>query len=77
MNDTASKPRKPGFAAGLLAPPLIAAALFHPAPATANCLVGYADCVEAAAELDTFWKRSAQGLVCFVDLLDCLQRQLR
>lgn len=76
MTHTASKPRKPRLAAGLLAPALIAAALFHPAPAAANCLVSYADCVEAAAELDTVWKRSAQGLVCFVDLVGCLQRQL-
>lgn len=77
MTDNGSKSRTRGSAAGLLAPALIALALVHPAPAAANCLVGYADCVEAAAELDTFWKRSAQGVACFVDFLDCLQRQLR
>lgn len=64
----------------LLAPPLAAlvltAGLAFPAPLPANCLVGYADCVDAASELDTFWKRSAEGIVCFVDLVACLQGRL-
>lgn len=77
MRNTATEPRRRGVVAGLLAPGVLAAALANPAPATANCLVGYADCVDAASELDTFWKRSAEGLACFVDLLDCLQRSLR
>lgn len=45
-------------------------------PARADCLVDYADCVEAAAELNTFPKRSLAGLGCYVDLLSCLQRRL-
>lgn len=76
MRNTATEPRARRVAAGLLASGVLAAALAVPAPATANCLVGYADCVDAASELETFWKRSAQGLVCFVDLVACLQRSL-
>jgi hypothetical protein len=70
------EPRRRRVVAALLAPGVLAAALSDPAPATANCLVGYADCVDAASELDSFWKRSAQGLVCFVDLVACLQGSL-
>ena len=76
MRNTATKPGARRVVAGLLAPGVLAAALASPVPATANCLVGYADCVDAASELDTFWKRSAQGLVCFVDLVACLQGSL-
>ena len=76
MRNTATELRGRRVVAGLLAPGVLAAALAGPAPATANCLVGYANCVDAASELETFWKRSAQGLVCFVDLVACLQGSL-
>ena len=45
-------------------------------PLRADCLVSYADCVDAASEEDTFWRRSAAGLRCYTDFLACLQRRL-
>lgn len=52
--------------------PLLIAAL----PARADCLLDYVDCVEAAAEQETFARRSLAGLGCYADLLSCLQRRL-
>lgn len=77
MKNTGSKPRTRNLLAGSLAAIVLTTGLASPAPLRADCLVGYADCVDAASELGTFWKRSAEGIVCFVDLIDCLQRRLR
>ena len=41
-----------------------------------DCLVDYANCVDAASELDSFWRRSLGGLVCFSNLVDCLHKLL-
>jgi len=41
-----------------------------------DCLLDYANCVDAASELDTFGRRSLAGLRCYADLLHCLQRRL-
>lgn len=55
---------------------LLAIALVSPAPLRADCLVTYADCVDAASEESTFWRRSAAGLRCYTEFLSCLQRRL-
>jgi hypothetical protein len=44
--------------------------------ARGDCLLDYVDCVERAAELESFGKRSLAGLGCFVDLVSCLERRL-
>ena len=59
-----------------LAVALLAAALASPAPLRADCLVTYADCVDAASEESSFWRRSAAGLRCYTEFLSCLQRRL-
>lgn len=41
-----------------------------------DCLLDYANCVDAASELDSFGRRSLAGLRCYADLLQCIQRQL-
>ena len=69
-----SRPRKRRPAA--LAAALLAAVLFSPAPLRADCLVTYADCVNAAAEENSFWRRSAGGLRCYIEFISCLQRRL-
>jgi hypothetical protein len=55
---------------------VLASSLLHPASGRGDCLLGYANCVDAASELNSFYKRSFAGLVCYVDLLSCLQRGL-
>ena len=55
-----------------LAPFLIAS----PAARAADCLLDYANCVDAASELDSFGRRSLAGLRCYADLISCLQRLL-
>lgn len=47
-----------------------------PARASDDCLLDYANCVDAASELRSFGQRSAGGLRCYLDLLSCLQRRL-
>lgn len=77
MKNAGSQPRTRNLLAGPLAAIVFTAGLASPAPLRADCLVGYANCVDAASDLETFWKRSAEGIACFVDLVDCLQRRLR
>jgi hypothetical protein len=55
---------------------VLASSLLHPASGRGDCLLGYASCVDAASELDSFAKRSFAGLRCFVDLVSCLQSSL-
>jgi len=76
MKNAGSKPRTRNLLAGPLAAIVLTTGLASPAPVRADCLGGYADCVDAASELNTFWKRSAMGIICFVDLVGCLQRRL-
>jgi hypothetical protein len=77
VKNAGSQPRTRNLLAGPLAAIVFTAGLASPAPLRADCLVGYANCVDAASDLETFWKRSAEGIACFVDLVDCLQRRLR
>jgi hypothetical protein len=60
---------------GGLAAALVLGSLVAPAPAqAADCLLDYANCVDAASEFDTFGRRSFAGLRCYADLISCLQR---
>jgi hypothetical protein len=47
-----------------------------PARASDDCLLDYANCVDAASDLSSFGRRSLGGLACYLDLLSCLQRRL-
>ena len=47
-----------------------------PVRASDDCLLDYANCVDAASELRSFGQRSLGGLRCYLDLLSCLQRRL-
>ena len=76
MNIAGSNPRPRTLLAGPLAVAVLVTCLASPVSVRANCLVGYADCVDAASDLETFWKRSAQGIVCYLDLVDCLRQRL-
>jgi hypothetical protein len=62
--------------APLLSAVVLAPALPAPAAARADCLLDYVDCVEAASDLGTFPRRSIAGLVCYTNLINCLQRRL-
>ncbi|HZI67069.1 MAG TPA: hypothetical protein VFF17_10940 [Thermoanaerobaculia bacterium] len=55
---------------------VLTAGLVSPGTLRADCLVTYADCVDAASEGSTFWRRSAAGLRCYTEFLSCLQRRL-
>ena len=76
MKKTETLPRAPKLLAGPVAAVVLATALASPTPLRANCLVEYADCVDAASELDSFWKRSGMGIACLSDLVACVQRRL-
>jgi hypothetical protein len=70
-----SEPRPRRTPVAFLAAVVLTTAVASP-PLRADCLVSYADCVDAAAEEDTFWRRSAAGLRCYTEFLACLQRRL-
>ena len=55
--------------------PVLVAAL-PPVPASADCLLDYVGCVEAASDLGNFGRRSIAGIGCYADLLSCIQRRL-
>jgi hypothetical protein len=65
-------------------PPLVMAAVVAApllgsrpvARASDDCLLDYANCVDGASDLQGFWRRSGAGLLCYLDLLSCLQRRL-
>ncbi len=38
-----------------------------------ECFRTYYDCVNAAANLDGFWRRGAAGLDCALDLYNCIR----
>jgi hypothetical protein len=76
MKKRAWKSRPGNRLSGALAAALLAVALISPAPVRADCLVTYADCVDAASEESSFWRRSAAGLRCYTEFLSCLQRRL-
>ena len=76
MKETGSKSRHRHRLLGAVAAPLLAVGLVPASSLRADCLVSYADCVEAASEEDTFWRRSAAGLRCYAEFISCLQRRL-
>ena len=76
MKETGSKSRHRHRLLGAIATHVIAIGLAPSNSLRADCLVSYADCVEAASEEDTFWRRSAAGLRCYTEFLSCLQRRL-
>ncbi|HEY3172351.1 MAG TPA: hypothetical protein VGK86_07225 [Thermoanaerobaculia bacterium] len=57
----------PGLA---LATGLAAAAPVH----AGNCIQSYAECLVRAAELETWWQRSAAGIDCYLDGVACVRR---
>ena len=77
MTVAAERPRRklpPVLLLALLAAPLLS--LPSVASAGDDCLLDYANCVDRASDLSSFWSRSAGGLRCYLDLLSCLQRRL-
>lgn len=42
-----------------------------------TCVLTYVRCLNAAANLPTWWERSAAGLDCFVDMAICIERSRR
>ena len=64
------------FASRLLAPALAVAAGLAAAPPAqgASCIQFYAECLVRAADLQTWWQRSAAGVDCYLDTVACLRR---
>lgn len=58
-----------------LVPTLSLAAVFGSAPPAraANCIQNYAECLVRAADLDTWWQRSAAGIDCYLDTVACVR----
>jgi hypothetical protein len=53
----------------------LAAGIATAAPASGgDCIRFYAGCLEKAAELGTWWERSAAGIDCYLDTVSCLKR---
>jgi hypothetical protein len=63
------------FSSRLLVPALaVSAGLAASAPAQgANCIQFYAECLVRAADLQTWWQRSAAGVDCYLDTVACLR----
>lgn len=76
MKKAGSKSRPWNRLAGAIAAVVLVSGLASPVPLRADCLVSYADCVDAASEEGTFWRRSAAGIRCYTEFLSCLQRRL-
>jgi hypothetical protein len=74
MIRTRNRPRR--GAARLLSAVILASPLLTPAAAHADCLLDYVECVEAASDLAGFPRRSIAGLVCYSNLIACLQKRL-
>jgi hypothetical protein len=47
-----------------------------PRPALAGCSTDLLDCYTRAAQIDSFWYRTAAGLDCEIDYAGCLRAQL-
>jgi hypothetical protein len=66
----------PRFASARLVVPTLAvtAGLAAAAPAQGStCILNYAECLVRAADLDTWWQRSAAGLDCYLDTVACIR----
>lgn len=44
-----------------------------PSARAANCIQNYAECLVRAADLDTWWLRSAAGIDCYLDAVACVR----
>ena len=78
MTIAGSRPGRkfPSFVfAALVVTPLLASSP-SPARAEVDCLLNYANCVDAASGLRGIWRRSGEGILCYLDLLSCLERRL-
>jgi hypothetical protein len=42
-------------------------------PSRTSCFQGYYYCMDDASQLDTFWRRAAAGMDCYVDLTTCVR----
>ena len=64
------------FASRFLAPAVAVAAGLAAAPPAqgAGCIQFYAECLVKAADLQTWWQRSAAGVDCYLDTVACLRR---
>lgn len=52
----------------------LAAALAVAPPAHGSrCIQDYAECLVRAADLDTWWQRSAAGIDCYLDAVACVR----
>jgi hypothetical protein len=71
-----TKNRSRKGAARLLSAVILASPLLTPAAAHADCLLDYVACVEVASDLAGFPRRSIAGLVCYTNLIHCLQKRL-
>jgi hypothetical protein len=59
---------------GLLVSGLAVSGLAVSAPASgAECIQRYAECLVRASDLDTWWRRSAAGIDCYLDAVYCLR----
>ena len=53
----------------------LASGLAVAAPLHANsCIQSYAECLVRAADLQTWWQRSAAGIDCYLDGVACVRR---
>jgi hypothetical protein len=67
----------PRFVSARLVVPTLAvtASLAAAAPAQgSSCILNYAECLVRAADLDTWWQRSAAGIDCYLDTVACIRR---
>ena len=60
----------------LLAAALMVGFMSVPRSAYAGCTVTLGECMEAAAKIDSFWYRSAAGLDCELDYVECVRVKL-
>ncbi len=71
-----SRPGRKFGSSVLAALAALALSVASPARGSDDCLLDYANCVDAASDLSSFGRRSLGGLACYLDLLSCLQRRL-
>jgi hypothetical protein len=60
----------------LLSAVVTAGFMAAPRPALAGCATDLLDCYTRAAQIDSFWYRTAAGLDCEIDYAGCLRAQL-
>ena len=55
---------------------VVAGMVAAPRPAMAGCTTDFAECLERAAKIDSFWYRWAAGLDCELDYAECVRIKL-